>query len=93
MADQRGREDADQTVAEVLCCALERISQLEAALETRSVIARAQGILMERYDIDADAAIAVLKRTSNDLQIKVHHVAAMLVETRQLPREISGAGD
>jgi AmiR/NasT family two-component response regulator len=93
MASQCGREDVDQTVADVLGSALERISQLEAALETRSVIARAQGILMERYDIDADAAIAVLKRTSTALPLKVHHVSAMLVETRQLPREITGAGD
>ena len=46
------------------------------------------GILMERYEIDADAAIAVLKRASSDLNIKVREVAAILVTTRQLPHTI-----
>ena len=79
--------------------AVERIAQLEAALESRSVIARAQGILMERYDIDEDAAIAVLKRSSSDLNLKVRVVADILIETRQLPRSVdeaqprSGSGD
>ena len=65
--------------------ALERIRQLEEALEHRSVIARAQGILMERYEIDADAAIAILKRASSTMNIKLREIADLLVETRRLP--------
>lgn len=66
--------------------AAERIRQLKAALESRGVIGRAQGILMERYGIDDDAAIAILKRTSSTMNVKLRDVAAMLVETRKLPR-------
>ena len=39
----------------------ERIRQLEAALETRGVIARAQGILMERYGLEQEQAISALR--------------------------------
>ncbi|GAB6983533.1 ANTAR domain-containing protein [Nocardioides pyridinolyticus] len=69
--------------------ARERIEQLEAALESRTVIARAQGILMERYGVDADAAFAILKRTSNTMNVKVVDIAASLIETRRLPGVIS----
>lgn len=51
--------------------AADRIQQLEAALDSGTIIARAQGILMERYEVNADAAFAVLKRTSNELNVKV----------------------
>lgn len=79
----------DQPVADGWVGAAERIRQLEAALESRTVIARAQGILMERYEVDADAAIAILKRASSTMNIKLHHVAESLIETRQPPRSIA----
>lgn len=65
-----------------------QIEQLEVALEHRGVIARAQGILMERYGIDDDAALALLKRLSSTHNIKVRDIAAELVETRTFPAEI-----
>ncbi|HEU5037515.1 MAG TPA: ANTAR domain-containing protein [Nocardioides sp.] len=78
----------EQSAADGPVEAQTRIAQLEAALESRSTIARAQGLLMERYNIDADGAIAILKRASSTMNVKVRAVAAMLVETRQLPRPI-----
>ncbi|MFC7496417.1 MULTISPECIES: ANTAR domain-containing protein [unclassified Nocardioides] len=63
-----------------------RIHELEAALETRATIARAQGILMERYEVDADAAFAALQRISSQSNLPVREIARYLVETGRLPR-------
>jgi len=54
------------------------------AIDARKVIGQAQGILMERFDIDADRAFAVLSRYSQDHNVKLHAVAQRLVETRRL---------
>ena len=55
--------------------------QLSAAISSRDIIGQAKGILMERYRIDADAAFAVLIRTSQNTNIKLHDVAAELCES------------
>jgi AmiR/NasT family two-component response regulator len=80
----------EQATADHVARALERIEQLEAALEHRTVIGRAQGILMERYAVDEEAAFEILKRASNTLNVKLFEIASSLVETRRLPDEIVG---
>jgi AmiR/NasT family two-component response regulator len=65
--------------------AQERIRQLEEALRTRTVIARAQGMIMERYGVGAEEAFAVLRRLSNESNIPVRELARQVVETRRLP--------
>lgn len=62
-----------------------QMSQLYTAIDARKLIGQAQGILMERYELDADQAFAVLRRYSQQLNIKLRVVAAQLVETRRLP--------
>jgi GAF domain-containing protein len=59
--------------------------QLAAALETRTVIGQAMGILMERYHLDDDGAFSVLRRLSSCHNIKLRDLAAQVVATRQLP--------
>ena len=61
------------------------IEQLEAALDSRTVIAQACGLLMERFDIDAVRAFALLGRLSSTSNVKVRDLAARLALTRQLP--------
>lgn len=56
------------------------------AVDARNLIGQAQGILMERHDLDATQAFAVLKRYSQDNNVKLHVVAQQLIETRSLPR-------
>jgi GAF domain-containing protein len=50
-------------------------AQLRQALDSRDVIGQAKGILMGRRGITADAAFDVLRRTSQELNIKLHELA------------------
>ena len=59
--------------------------QLQQALVTRSLIGQAQGILMERERISADQAFDVLRRASQNLNIKLREVAQRLVDTGEAP--------
>ncbi len=56
-----------------------RHQNLLAALETRTTIGIALGILMERLRLDEDAAFAYLKRLSETRERKVRDVAADMV--------------
>ena len=59
-------------------------ANLWKAIDARRLIGQAQGILMERYDMDADQAFAVLRRYSQDHNVKLHRVAERLIATRAL---------
>jgi GAF domain-containing protein len=59
--------------------------QLNTALDTRKLIGQAQGVLMERHDLDETKAFEVLRRYSQDHNIKLRDVAAYLMATRKLP--------
>lgn len=66
---------------------------LNTALDSRKLIGQAQGILMERHDLDEARAFEVLRRYSQDHNIKLRDVAAYLIETRQLPARTRRQGD
>ncbi|MGZ3145811.1 GAF and ANTAR domain-containing protein [Lentzea chajnantorensis] len=67
-----------------LASAQER-SQLSAAVATRDLIGQAKGILMERHQITADQAFAVLTRASQHTNLKLRDIAEQLTRTRRLP--------
>ena len=82
----------DQAVAHVLARhaavalgAARKIENLWLAVDARKRIGQAQGILMERFDLSADQAFAVLLRYSQDNNVKLRVVADRLVDTRELP--------
>ena len=58
---------------------------LTEAVEGRTLIGQAQGILMERYAIGSNQAFAVLRRHSQDHNIRVQTVAQQVVQQRGLP--------
>lgn len=62
-----------------------RDAQLNTAMDARKVIGQAQGILMERYGLSTEQAFEVLRRYSQDHNVKLRLVAEQLVATRQLP--------
>ncbi|MDE9365661.1 GAF and ANTAR domain-containing protein [Luteipulveratus sp. YIM 133132] len=58
---------------------------LRTALDARGLIGQAQGILMERHRLDQDQAFEVLRRYSQNYNLKLREVAERLVTTRNLP--------
>lgn len=80
--------EAAQVVAAHASVALARSRDernLWATIDSRHLIGQAQGVLMERYGLDADATFAVLKRYSQQLNIKLREVAAELLRSGDLP--------
>lgn len=75
----------------------ELVGQLRTALRTRSIVGRAQGLLMRDRGYDSEAAFAVLKRASQNRNVKLRDLAARLVAAHEdghfegLVKEISSA--
>lgn len=63
----------------------QNVTHLETAIAVRTVIGRAEGILMERFDLTPTQAFAVLRRVSQHRNIKLNRVAEELVRTRETP--------
>ncbi|MCD2196612.1 GAF and ANTAR domain-containing protein [Actinomycetospora endophytica] len=59
-----------------------RSTQLAEAVQSRDVIGQAKGILMERRGLTADEAFDTLRRTSQDLNVKLRDLAKTLAEHR-----------
>ena len=59
--------------------------ELRRAIDGRHMIGMAHGILMERFKLDADQSFSVLRRYSQDRNVKLREVANQLVESRTLP--------
>lgn len=74
----------------IAVAAAQRIEQFEAALDSRTIIAQACGLVMERYDVDTVRAFALLTRLSSTQNVKLRDVAAELVLTRLMPKATSG---
>ncbi|MEP6666623.1 MAG: GAF and ANTAR domain-containing protein [Nocardioidaceae bacterium] len=72
--------------ASVALSAARREENLLNAIDARHLIGLAQGILMERYDLSADKAFAVLRRYSQDNNIKLRDVADQIINTKELPK-------
>ena len=84
-------DDEDKTVASVVAAhataALAEAvgqEQLQAALDSRTVIGQATGIVMERFGLDAAAAFGVLQRLSQTQNVKLRDLAAQVVHTGRI---------
>lgn len=64
-----------------------QVENLEIALESRTTISLALGMVMERFGIDQEGAFAYLTRVSATTETKIRDVAAMLVEEHETTRE------
>ncbi|WP_432039494.1 GAF and ANTAR domain-containing protein [Streptomyces cucumeris] len=60
-------------------------AQLHTAMETRNEIGEALGIIMERFKVTEDQAFEVLKKSSQDQNIKLRDVAHAVVTTGRIP--------
>lgn len=59
-----------------------RAAQLRRAVDSRDVIGQAKGILMNRQGLSAEQAFALLRRTSQDLNVKLVELAETLATRR-----------
>jgi GAF domain-containing protein len=66
---------------------------LKSAIASRTIIGQAEGILMERYGLDGDAAFSALRRVSQNRNVKLREIASELVQTRQLDGLVEGTPD
>jgi AmiR/NasT family two-component response regulator len=53
-------------------------THLQKAIESRDVIGQAKGIIMARRGVSADEAFDLLRRTSQDLNVKLADLARTL---------------
>ena len=63
----------------------ELTENLQAALNSRGIIERAKGILMEREGVDADTAFKALRQASMDSNRKLREIAQDLVHRAERP--------
>jgi len=70
-------------------------SQLQVAIRSRQLIGAAQGMLMQRYGLTLDQAFEVLRRYSNQQNIRIRDLAQQLVAAghigSDLPTTLEGA--
>jgi len=59
---------------------------MAAAVDARKLVGQAMGILMERFDLDEARAFEILKRYSQQHNVKLRDVAQELIDTRKLLR-------
>lgn len=71
--------------ASVALAAAREEESLSQAIDARKLVGQAQGILMERFDLDDARAFDVLRRYSQTSNTKLNEVARILVSTRSLP--------
>lgn len=57
----------------------EKVEGLTTALDSRTTIGQAQGIVMNEFGLDADRAFAVMKRISQDRNIRLALIAEQIV--------------
>lgn len=60
-------------------------AQLHEAVATRQGIGEAMGIIMNRYRLGEDDAFELLKKTSQDRNIKLRRLARHIVDTGEVP--------
>jgi GAF domain-containing protein len=56
--------------------------QLQAALLSRDLIGQAKGMLMERFQVDAVGAFEMLRKLSQQMNVRLAEIARRIVDTR-----------
>jgi hypothetical protein len=73
--------------AELVLLRRER-DQLQTALNSRIVIEQAKGVLVERFRLSPDQAFEALRSGARSSRMRLHSLAAQVVETRQTPPQL-----
>jgi AmiR/NasT family two-component response regulator len=81
--DERAARLADLVVA-----LADENANLQRALDTRVVIEQAKGILAERFGLEISDAFHLLRMSARSNRIRLHDLAARVVQSRETPPEI-----
>lgn len=68
--------------------AVDEIESLRDAVDHRTVIGQATGILMERFGLDADTAFATLAQHSQETNRKLYDIAVELAHEARAPAAV-----
>jgi AmiR/NasT family two-component response regulator len=68
---------------------VERVNQLQTALDSRVVIEQAKGMLAAWHELPLERAFEVLRRGARSHQMRIHELARRVVEERRTPAEIA----
>ncbi len=97
---QSAFDDEDVAIARILAAhaalAVKRIRREDAAsraIDSRTVIGQAEGLLMAKYRISADQAFAVLTRCSQASNRRLREIATEVVQTGTIPVVPDEQGD
>lgn len=78
----------DQPEAESTDALKERISELEAALESRVVIEQAKGMLAARHMLDVHGAFDALRRAARSNHLGLRELAVRVIAEPATPDEV-----
>ena len=84
-ADDRDTAVIFATHAAATLISVRERENLRIAVDGRTVIGQAQGILMQKFDVDAGTAFAVLRRYSQAENLKLRAVADLVITHGELP--------
>jgi GAF domain-containing protein len=79
--------------ASVALAKLRSERDLWRAIDSRHLIGQAQGMLMERFKLTPEKSFSVLRRYSQQHNIKLHEVAGALIRTGRLPEGSPGPNE
>jgi len=71
---------------------LERVAQLETALQSRIVIEQAKGVLARALGVSIDQAFSLMRKAARDRRVKLHDLAAGIVASPMQAETALGTG-
>jgi len=80
--------EREERLAELVVALADENANLQRALDTRVVIEQAKGVLAERFGLDVHDAFYVLRMSARSNRMRLHDLAARVVESRETPPEI-----
>jgi AmiR/NasT family two-component response regulator len=83
--------EREERLAELVVALADENANLQRALDTRVVIEQAKGVLAERFGLDVPEAFQLLRTSARSNRMRLHDLAARVVESRETPPEIEQA--
>lgn len=80
--------EREERLAELVVALADENASLQRALDTRVVIEQAKGVLAERLGVDVHEAFQVLRMSARSNRMRLHDLAARVVEKRETPPEV-----